>query len=335
MSASRKSVAARKVINQAIQAMQALGIPLNSDTDRGREMAAMCFLAVLGVAHSADWPSLAKDPRPGLGTRQIIDFINEHFGEKISKGSYDDIRRKHLKKVTQAGLVITTASKPNPSRNDPTRGYALNPDYAGILSSFGQAGWDEEAAKFMKDRRSLADSYATRRAVAMEKLVLPDGNTVELEAGPHNALQRAILDQFRPRFAPGTQLLYLGDADKRMLIHDEASLRALSIPLDSAGILPDIVLWDPGRSWIFFIEAVHSFGPISKVRLHELYALCDTSHAAPVFVTAFLDRSDFRKFSAEIAWETEVWIADEPDHMVHFNGDRFFGPRAPQKPGHG
>ncbi|MFS2517149.1 MULTISPECIES: BsuBI/PstI family type II restriction endonuclease [Parabacteroides] len=30
---------------------------------------------------------------------------------------------------------------------------------------------------------------------------------------------------------------------------------------------------------------------------------------------------------ADIAWETEVWIAENPGHMIHFNGDRFIGPR--------
>ena len=41
---------------------------------------------------------------------------------------------------------------------------------------------------------------------------------------------------------------------------------------------------------------------------------------------AFPDRAEFRKNAADIAWETEVWIADNPDHMIHFNGDRFLGP---------
>jgi adenine-specific DNA-methyltransferase len=43
-------------------------------------------------------------------------------------------------------------------------------------------------------------------------------------------------------------------------------------------------------------------------------------------VTAFPDRVTFRKFAKDIAWETEVWIADNPDHMIHFNGDKFLGP---------
>jgi adenine-specific DNA-methyltransferase len=50
------------------------------------------------------------------------------------------------------------------------------------------------------------------------------------------------------------------------------------------------------------------------------------SAAGRVYVTAFLDKADFRKYAADIAWETEVWIAETPDHMIHFNGPKFLGP---------
>jgi hypothetical protein len=101
----------------------------------------------------------------------------------------------------------------------------------------------------------------------------------------------------------------------------------IGISLNTSGSLPDIILLDEKREWVFFIEAVHSFGPISPQRLMMLEALCTKCQLPLVFVTAFLDRNAFRKFAPDIAWETEVWIAQEPDHMIHFNGDRFYGPR--------
>jgi adenine-specific DNA-methyltransferase len=51
-----------------------------------------------------------------------------------------------------------------------------------------------------------------------------------------------------------------------------------------------------------------------------------TAKAGRIYVTAFQGRRDFRKWAADISWETEVWIADDPDHLIHFNGDRFLGP---------
>jgi hypothetical protein len=57
--------------------------------------------------------------------------------------------------------------------------------------------------------------------------------------------------------------------------------------------------------------------------LREFLAKCT---AEVVYVTAFTDRDSLRKFSSEIAWETEVWVASDPDHMIHFDGEKFLGP---------
>jgi len=90
--------------------------------------------------------------------------------------------------------------------------------------------------------------------------------------------------------------------------------------------LPDIIAYSEMKNWLFLIEAVHSSGPISPVRLLELQRLTVACTADIVYVTAFLNRDAFRKFAPEIAWETEVWIADAPDHLVHFDGAKFLGP---------
>lgn len=324
--AKNKSPDVRQLINEAVGILETFGVPLSAATPRKREMAGMCFLAVVGVTHSADWPSAATHPGAAPTSRQIIDFLNKHFEEKISKGSYDDIRRKHLKGATDAGIVLKSASTPGAAPNDPRRGYGLNPDFGPVVRSFGQKGWAAAAAKFMEGREPLADLTA-KKAVAAMPLILPDGTELKLGPGKHNALQRAVVEQFRPRFAPGSRVLYLGDAEQRMLLADHAKLKEIALPIDAAGSLPDIVLLDEKKGWIFLIEAVHSFGPISPARMLTLKSLCASCNLPLVFVTAFLDRATFRTFAPEIAWETEVWIAQEPDHMIHFNGDRFIGPR--------
>ena len=101
-------------------------------------------------------------------------------------------------------------------------------------------------------------------------------------------------------------------------------------PFSDKWELPDIVAYSKTKNWLFLIEAVHSSGPISPIRLLELKRLAKECTAEIVFVTAFLTRDTFRKFAPEIAWETEVWIADAPDHMVHFDGDKFLGPYKPK-----
>ncbi len=80
------------------------------------------------------------------------------------------------------------------------------------------------------------------------------------------------------------------------------------------------------KNWLFLIEAVHASNPITELRRRTLERLTADCIFGTVYVTAFLTREGFAKFAKEIAWETEVWIAESPDHLIHFNGDKFLGP---------
>lgn len=90
--------------------------------------------------------------------------------------------------------------------------------------------------------------------------------------------------------------------------------------------MPDVVIHFTGKNWLVLIEAVTSHGPVNPKRLSELKALFASSKTGLVFVTAFLTRKSLLKYLGEIAWETEVWVADAPGHLIHFNGERFLGP---------
>ena len=321
----QKFPAVQKLINEAIHILEVCGVPMSIKSLRQREKTAMSVLAVAGVTHSAGWPSAGESPP--LGTRKIIHFLNTHFQQTISDGSYDDIRRKDLKDAVQAGLVISSAGKPGASVNDPTRGYALDPDFAKLVRAFGQKGWQSAAAAFMAGRPSLADSLSGKAAFTAVPVVLPGGKVLSLSSGPHNLLQKAIVEQFLPRFGHDAAVVYVGDTAQKSL-HVDAQLAAeLKLNLDVAKAIPDVIAHSRSKNWLYLIEAVHSFGPITNQRRMDLENFAAHSGAGLVFVTAFLDLKTFRKSAADIGWETEVWIAAEPDHMLHWNGDRFYGPR--------
>jgi len=110
------------------------------------------------------------------------------------------------------------------------------------------------------------------------------------------------------------------------MVCDTETLAALRIAVTEHDKLPDVILYDAQRRWLFLMEAVTSHGPVNPKRHAEIERMLAECPAERVYVTAFLDRSDFRRYAADIAWETEVWIAESPDHMVHFNGPRFLGP---------
>ena len=316
-----------KLYNESLLILSKLGIPLEGLKPRELEKMAMAFLAVCDVKRNGDWfKARIRAGNDALKSREIIAYLNEHFQEKISMGSYDDIRRKDLKLPVVAGIIIASANKPNAARNDPTRGYSLSPEYVGIINRFGHKDWLETAEEFMADRPTLAERLEADRQIEVVPIKLPDGQTIKFSPGEHNLLQKAIIEQFLPRYGFGAEVLYLGDTAKKFLVKNEQKLKSLKFFKLEHGELPDVVAYSAHKNWLFLIEAVHSSGPISPVRLLELKRLAESCTADIVYITAFRNRDTFRKFAPDIAWETEVWIADAPDHMVHYDGDKFLGP---------
>jgi site-specific DNA-cytosine methylase len=324
---SKKSKAARKVINEALFILAKLGIPLDGLTPRKLEKMAMAFLSIIDVKRPSEWgKARLRDRKDALKSRDIIDYINANFGEEISKGSYDDIRRKDLKMLVVAGIVVASTGNPDSARNDPTRAYSLAPEYLQITQQFGQAGWADLVEEFIAERPTLAERLSAERQLIQVPITLPSGATVEFSPGRHNLLQKAVIEQFLPRYGFGAEVLYVGDTAKKHLVRNDTQLKKLSFFELGHGELPDIVAYSADKNWLYLIEAVHSSGPISSLRLLELKRLTHKCSAEIIYVTAFLDRSTFRKYAPEIAWETEVWIADAPDHLIHFDGDKFLGP---------
>jgi BsuBI/PstI restriction endonuclease domain/BsuBI/PstI restriction endonuclease HTH domain len=321
-SKSQKPAKTVQLLENAIDILASVGIPVVDKTERKLERMAMSFMAVAGV--TTTW-SEASDTR-FLKTRDIINFINQHFGENISSGSYDDIRRKDLKLLVLSGLVLNSSDKPAAATNDPTRGYSLSSDFKDLIHSYGTKAWKANLSGFMANRVTLEDMLARKRTIVKVPVKLPSGNNIELSVGQHNDLQKAIIEEFLPRYGQGCEVLYIGDTTNKLLFIDEAKLRSLNFFELAHDELPDIIAYNAAKNWLYLIEAVHSSGSISEVRMLELKRLTAGCTADIVYVTAFLTKSEFRKWATEIAWETEAWIAENPDHLIHFNGDKFLGP---------
>ncbi len=141
-----------------------------------------------------------------------------------------------------------------------------------------------------------------------------------------NVLVKLILGEFAEKFVPSGKLLYLGDTFEKSTYFDDVSLQELGIILEPHENLPDIVLHDRARNWLVLIDASTHHGPITPARHTELKKLFEQSHIGLVFVTAFLDHKDFQEELDNISWETDVWVAEAPSHLIHFDGERFLGP---------
>ncbi len=155
---------------------------------------------------------------------------------------------------------------------------------------------------------------------------LPNGQTIKLSPGSHGELTKRIVEDFCSRFAPEGNILYLGDTGDSLAIFNEQALRALGVQIGSHSKMPDAVIHRPDKKWLILVDTIAHHGPINTKRHHELAKLFEGSQAGLVYVTASLTWKAMGHAIEDVSWETEVWVAEAPDHMIHFDGERFLGP---------
>ena len=307
-------------IEEAQDLLKTLGMPRRQHN----EMAALTLLVLAQLSEPDPW---AKAERKSLRIHDIMGEMRTRYDRDYAENTRETVRRQVIHQFEQAGLVERNPDDPKLPTNSPRTHYALSDVALRTIRAYDSEGWIEAAASFLEEQQSLLSTYRAKREQHKVALRLPSGDEYHLSPGAHNVLQAAIIEEFGPRFAPGARVLYVGDTADKTLHLDEEGFAAIGVPVPSHDKLPDVVLYDAENEWLYLIEAVTSHGPISPKRLVELRTLMlkDTD-IGPVFVSAFPDFSMFKTYLTEIAWETEVWIAEQPTHLIHFNGNRFLGP---------
>lgn len=317
-----KSEAVQKVIFDLLDILELVGIPLKGLSERRLEKMAMACMAVGQIKTSLS-EAQAASSKLFYKTRDIINFENANYSENISKGSYDDIRRKDLILLVEASLVVRSSSVTDQATNNPSRGYALSDDFATLLHMYQTKNWELCLQHFKLHHHKLSDELAKRREMSKVPVTLPNGQKLNLSYGEHNELQKAIIEDFLPRFGFGAEILYVGDTSDKYLVREDQTLQELKFFTLEHDELPDIVAYSKEKSLLYLIEAVHSAGPMNELRVRRLKTLLKDCPLSIIFFTAFQNKETFKKWVADIAWETEVWIAENPDHLIHFNGYKF------------
>lgn len=287
------------------------------------ETAAYTLLALLDLRPDVSW---AEAQAPLRGVTPVIDFISDTYSIRYAPNTRETIRDDAVKFFVEAGLLLRNPDDPDRPTNSGKTVYQIEPSALALLRKVGTADWNPALHKYLVSRESLKHEIARKRDLARVPVTLPDGAKVALSPGGQNPLIKAIIEQFCPAFAPGGIVIYIGDTENKFVHLETDSLKSLGVTLDSAAKIPDVIVHYKAKNWLLLIEAVTSAGPVDGKRRKELKELFAGCKAGLVFVTAFETRRTMQSFLSNIAWESEVWIAEDPDHMIHFNGERFLGP---------
>lgn len=304
------------------QAQRALAL-LNFDRERTNERSALVLLALLQLRPRDRW-ARAKSPR--LRTVEIMEWLRREYGRDYKPNTRETIRRQTLHQFVNAGLVALNPDDPRRAVNSPRNCYQVEATALGLLRLFGTRAWDEHLVTYLDQLPGLRAQYERARELEQIPVTLPDGSAVALTPGGQNVLLKAMIEDFCSRFTKGGLVLYVGDAGKDDPIFERRVLRELGVSLDKHGKLPDLIVYLQDRDWLVLLEAASSHGPVDAKRHGELRQLFADARPGLVYVSCFPSRAEMRKYLTDIAWETEVWCADNPTHLIHFNGERFLGP---------
>lgn len=307
-------------IEEAQEILKSLGLPAAQQN----EMSGLTLLALCNIKETDSWNNAT---RQSLGvTKGVMTFVAENYNKQYAPNTRETFRRQVLHQFVQGRIVDYNPDKPDLPVNSPNAHYAISDVVLSIIQKYGTPEWDDAILEFVEQIGTLTEAYEKERSLHLVPVTI-NGEELKLSAGKHNELQAKVIELFAPRFACGGKVLYLGDTANKDLFVDKESLEKVGIPITEHSKLPDIVIYDEEREWLYLIEVVTSHGPVSPKRILELEDFLKDCKVGKIYVTGFPDKREFKKHIADIAWETEVWIADNPDHMIHFNGDRFIGPR--------
>lgn len=303
-------------IEKTRELIESLGLPKKQQAD-------ICVLTILGMANLKKTTKWTDATNEWMRIHDIIQFANKNYDVNYAENSRETFRKQALHHFRTAAIVEDNAK----ATNSPNYRWRLTAEFVEILRNINIS--DEPLEAFKQNHESLIDIYASKKQ--MKKMpVKINGEDFTFSPGKHNQLQKAIIEEFATRFAPNSECLYVGDTIQKDLVKREERLKELGFRITLHDKMPDVVLYRADKNWLYFIEAVTSVGPMDPKRIQEITAMTQHVTAGKIFVTAFLDFKTYKKFSVELAWETEVWIAELPDHMIHLNGDKFFGPRKKQ-----
>jgi hypothetical protein len=309
----------KDLIADAIQILEELGMPRGQRNDRS----ALCLLALLNLTKHKTW---ADAENPLVGITPMMTFARDHYGKVYAPNSRETFRRQTMHQLVAAGIALYNPDEPDRPVNSPKAVYRIEHDTLKLLRKFGTKSWNSCLRKYLKARTTLAARYAREREMRKLPVQLATGETIRLSPGAHSELIKKIIEEFGPRFVPSASLIYAGDTGHKWGYFDRELLAKIGVVVDGHGKMPDVVLYYRDRDWLILVESVTSHGPVDGKRHEELAHLFAKSRAGLVYVTAFPTRSIMARYVTEISWETEVWVAEAPTHLVHFNGARFLGP---------
>ena len=262
-----------KKIEEAREFLQTIGMPKAQQAD----ICCYVILAMAGIKPDMSW---SEGTNEWIRIHDIIQFVNTFYGTSYAENSRETFRKQALHRFRTAALVEDNGK----ATNSPNYRYRLTEETIKILRTMETSAWKESIKRFLCYHEKLIDLYASKKKMTMMPVNI-NGENFKFSAGKHNELQKAIIEEFAPRFAPNSECLYVGDTIEKDLVKNVEKLKELGFEITLHDKMPDVVLYREDKDWIYFVESVTSVGPMDPKRILEIEEMTKDVTAGKIFVS--------------------------------------------------
>ena len=272
-------------VEEAREFLKTIGMPKAQQTD----LCCYVILAMAGIKPDMSWSEATNE---WIRIHDMIQFVNTFYGVSYAENSRETFRKQALHSFRTAALIEDNGK----ATNSPNYRYRLTEETVELLKTMQTPEWEIVLKRFFCYHKKLIDVYASKKQMTMMPVNI-NGEDFKFSTGKHNELQKAIIEEFAPRFAPNSECLYVGDTTKKDLVKNVDKLKALGFEITLHDKMPDVVLYREDENWIYFVESVTSVGPMDPKRILEITEMTKDVTTGKIFVTAFLDFKTYKQRS--------------------------------------
>lgn len=281
-------------LEDAKEILKDCGMPVQQQND----ISAYTLLTLAEIDPEMEWDQATNSWKR---IHDVLEFASEKYEKTYAENTRETIRKNCMHQFREGAIVEDNGK----ATNSPNYRYRITYETLELIQAYNTEAYVERLSAYLKARETLVEKYTSKKQMEMMPVKI-NQEELNFSPGKHNELQKAIIENFAPRFAPNAECLYVGDTIKKDLIKNVEKLSNLGFEITLHDKMPDVVLYCEDKNWIYFIEAVTSVGPMSPQRIIEIEEMTKGVKAGKIYITAFPDFSTYKKFSEELAWETEV-----------------------------
>ena len=205
MADDKNPLVVQRRIDEALEIVRALGMPHGQQNERS----ALTLLAILDLKPSGNWDAIS---RPLMGITPIMEYCREHYGREYAPNTRETFRRQTMHQFVEAGIALYNPDKPDRPVNSPKACYQISQKALETMQTFSTDSWKTTLTEYLEGQETLAAKWAKHREMQMIPVQVSAGQEVNLTPGAHSELIKQVITEFAPRFAPDSELIYVGKA---------------------------------------------------------------------------------------------------------------------------